>query len=298
MFDNKVVRRRRAVLATFVIASIVMLTAYFGESENGVFHTLQRGAQEAFAPVETGATRALKPFRDLFGWVGDTFDAKSENEDLRAEVEDLRKRLGEADTAVRDNAELRGLVKLGRTDGFPVGTEPVAARVIARSPTVWYSSVKVDKGSSDGVREDQAVIAAGGLAGRVTRVTDGTAEVELITDASSAVAAQVVPRGANGVVRPTVGEPEDLLLDYIEKGRRVTEGTTVVTSGFTSEREGVESNFPRGIPIGRVTRADLDEVELYQRVHIKPFADLRRLEFVQVLTRKGRSQETAGVVAP
>ncbi len=298
MFDNKVVRRRRAVLATFVIASIVMLTAYFGESEDGVFHTLQRGAQEAFAPVETGATRALKPFRDLFGWVGDTFDAKSENEDLRAEVEDLRKRLGEADTAVRDNAELRGLVKLGRTDGFPVGTEPVAARVIARSPTVWYASVKVDKGSSDGVREDQAVIAAGGLAGRVTRVTDGTAEVELITDASSAVAAQVVPRGANGVVRPTVGEPEDLLLDYIEKGRRVTEGTTVVTSGFTSEREGVESNFPRGIPIGRVTRADLDEVELYQRVHIKPFADLRRLEFVQVLTRKGRSQETAGVVAP
>ncbi len=298
MFDRKVVRRRRAALAIFVTASIVMLTAYFGESEDGVFHTLQRGAQEAFAPVETGATRALKPFRDLFGWVGDTFDAKSENEDLRAEVEDLRKRLGEADTAVRDNAELRGLVRLGRSDGFPVATQPVAARVIARSPTVWYSSVKIDKGSSDGIREDQAVIAAGGLAGRVTRVTDGTAEVELITDASSAVAAQVVPRGANGVVRPTVGEPEDLLLDYIEKGRRVTEGTTVVTSGFKSEREGVESNFPRGIPIGRVTRADLDEVELYQRVHIRPFADLRRLEFVQVLTRKGRARETAGVVAP
>ena len=94
------------------------------------------------------------------------------------------------------------------------------------------------------------------------------------------------------------GEPDDLLLDYLEKGRRVTEGTTVVTSGFTSAREGVESNFPRGIPIGRVVRADLDEVDLYQRVHIKPFADLRRLEFVQVLTRKGRAQETAEVVAP
>ena len=174
----------------------------------------------------------------------------------------------------------------------------MAAHVIARSPTVWYSSVKIDKGSSDGIREDQAVIAAGGLAGRVTRVTDGTAEVELITDASSAVAAQVVPRGAQGVVRPTVGEPEDLLLDYLEKGRRVTEGTTVVTSGFTSAREGVESNFPRGIPIGRVTRVDLDEVDLYQRVHIKPFADLRGLDFVQVLTRKGREQQTAEVVSP
>ena len=289
MFDSKVVRRRRAALAAFVAASIIMLTAYFGESGGGVLHTLQRGAQEAFAPIETGASRALKPFRDLFGWFGDTLDAKSENERLEGEVEDLRKRLGAAETARRDNAQLRGLVRLGRSDGFPEGTAPVTARVIARSPTVWYSIVKIDKGSGDGVREDQPVIAAGGLAGRVTRVTGGTAEVSLITDASSAVSAQIMPAGAAGIVKPQVGQPEDLLLDFVERGRRVTEGTTVVTSGFTSSREGVSSLFPRGIPIGRVTEVDLDEVELYQRVHIRPFADLRRLDFVQVLTRRGRA---------
>ena len=295
MFDSRVVRRRRAALAVFVALSIVMLTAYFGESGGGFFHTLQKGAQEAFAPIETGAGRALKPLRDLTGWFGDTLDAKGENEDLRAEIEDLRKRLGENETARRDNEQLRGLVRLGRADGFPQGTAPVSARVIARSPTVWYSSVKIDKGSGDGVRVDQPVIAAGGLAGKVTRVTGGTAEVSLITDASSAVSAQVMPRGAAGIVKPQVGEPDDLLLDFIERGRRVTEGTTVVTSGFTSSREGVESLFPRGIPIGRVTEVDLDEVDLYQRVHIKPFADLRRIDFVQVLTRRGRAQAQAGV---
>ncbi len=295
MFDSRVVRRRRAALAVFVALSIVMLTAYFGESGGGFFHTLQKGAQEAFAPIETGAGRALKPLRDLTGWFGDTLDAKGENEDLRAEIEDLRKRLGENETARRDNEQLRGLVRLGRADGFPQGTAPVSARVIARSPTVWYSSVKIDKGSGDGLRVDQPVIAAGGLAGKVTRVTGGTAEVSLITDASSAVSAQVMPRGAAGIVKPQVGEPDDLLLDFIERGRRVTEGTTVVTSGFTSSREGVDSLFPRGIPIGRVTEVDLDEVDLYQRVHLKPFADLRRIDFVQVLTRRGRAQAQAGV---
>ena len=91
MFDSKVIRRRRAALAIFVVLSIGMLTVYFGESGGGVFHTLQRGAQAAFAPLETGASRALKPFRDLFGWFGDTFDAKGENEQLRAEVEQLRR---------------------------------------------------------------------------------------------------------------------------------------------------------------------------------------------------------------
>jgi rod shape-determining protein MreC len=293
VFDKKVVRRRRAALAVFVALSIAVLTAYFGESGGGFFHALQRGSQEAFAPVETGASRALKPVRDLFGWVGDTFDAKGDNKELRAEVERLRSELARAQTAQRDAAQLSGLVGLEREDMFPSGTDPIAARVIARSPTVWYSSVKIDKGSSDGVRVDQPVLAAHGLVGKVTQVTGGTAEVRLITDASSAVTAQVMPAGASGVVRPQVGNPNDLLLDLIEGDRRVTEDTTVVTSGFASTK--VESLFPRGIPIGTVTKVDLDEFEQYQRVHIKPFANLRRFDIVQVLTRRPVGTQAAAL---
>jgi rod shape-determining protein MreC len=297
VFDKKVIRRRRAALAAFVALSVALLTAYFGESGGGFLHALQRGAQEALAPIETGASRALKPVRDLFGWVGDTIDAKDENERLKREVERLRAEVARAQTDRRDARELRGLVGLRRDEGFPQGTRPVTSRVIARSPTVWYSSVKIDKGSDDGVRADQPVIAAGGLAGKVTSVTGGSAQVTLLTDASSAVSAQVMPEGANGIVKPEVGNPRDLLLDFVEKGRRVTEGTTVVTSGFSSSR--VESLFPRGIPIGTVTEVDLDEIELYQRVHIKPFADIRRLDWLQVLTARGRPADaTAGVVGP
>jgi rod shape-determining protein MreC len=297
VFDKKVVRRRRAVLAVCVAMSVALLTAYFGESGGGFLHALQRGAQEVLAPIETGASRALKPVRDLFGWTGDTLDAKKENKRLEAEVERLRAELARAQTTQRDAEQLRGLVKLQREEGFPQGTRPVTARVIARSPTVWYSNVKIDKGSSDGVKLNQPVLAAGGLAGKITRVTGGTAEVTLLTDASSYVSAQVMPAGANGIVTPEVGNPRDLLLDFVERGRRVTEGTTVVTSGFTSSR--VESLFPRGIPIGRVTAVDLDEIELYQRVHIRPFADLRRLDYMQVLTARGRPADaTAGAALP
>src|SRR5262245_56168547 len=130
-----------------MVASLVLITAYFGESGGGVLHTFQRGAQDAFAPIETGTTRALNPARRLFGCFGDALHVKSGNEDLKAEVEELRKRVGEGETAAHDVAQLRGLVKLGRSEGFPVGTQPVGARVIARSPTVWYSTVKIDKGS-------------------------------------------------------------------------------------------------------------------------------------------------------
>ena len=83
----------------------------------------------------------------------------------------------------------------------------MTARVIARSSTSWYSGVKIDKGSSDGVKLDQPVIAAGGLAGKITRVTGGTAEVTLITDGSSAVSAQIMPRGAGRCGQARGGGP-------------------------------------------------------------------------------------------
>ena len=95
-----------------------------------------------------------------------------------------------------------------------------------------------------------------------------------------------------GIVHPVVGDPNDLLLDYITKGRRVTEGTTVVTSGFSSD--GVQSIFPRGIAIGRVTKVDPQEAEQFQRVHVKPLADIRGIDYVQVLTERGVSTQ-AGV---
>ena len=275
------------MLATFVALSIATLTAYFGESGGGVLHSLQRSAQEAFAPIETGAGRALEPVRDLAGWAG----ADDESESLEDEVVRLRTELASAQSAVRDSGQLKAIAKLRRRDSFPQGTRPVTARVIARSPTVWHSSIKIDKGTSDGVRVDQPVIAAGGLAGKVTTATSGTAEVRLITDGQSGVSAQVLPKGVTGVVRPAVGNPDDLLLESVQSGRRVKENTLVVTSGFTSSR--LESLFPRGIPIGRVSKVDLDELESHQRVHVKPFADLRRLDIVQVLTRRDGTPETA-----
>jgi rod shape-determining protein MreC len=293
MYDRKAIRRRRAVLAICVAMSIAILTAYFGESSGGVFHTLQRGAQEAFAPIETGATRALKPVRDFFGWAGDTIDAKDENEALREEVQKLRADLAKAQVALRDSAQLDAIAELHAENYFPEATRPVTARVIAKSPTVWHSSVKIDKGTSDGVEVDQPVISAGGLVGKITSATGGTSEVRLITDGQSGVSAQVFPLGVSGVIRPEVGDPDDLLLENVESGRRVTEGTQVNTSGFKSSR--LESLFPRGIPIGRVTKVDFDELETYQRVHVKPFADLRQLDVVQVLTRRGVSPEAASL---
>jgi len=280
-------------LAVLVGLSIALLTAYFGESASGGLHAIQRGFLEAMAPLQEGASRALKPARDLTGWVGDAFDAKSENKDLKKQVERMRAQLALAQTNERDVQQLRGLVGFNRSDRYPVGYEHVGARVIGRSPTVWYSTITIDKGSDQGVHTNQPVVNGDGLVGRVSDVSGDAARVTLITDHTSGVSAQVVPDGANGLVKATVGNPSDLILDFVQKGRDVHKGATVVTSGWRASR--IESLFPRGIPIGSVTRVDSQERELYQRVHLRPFADLRRLDIVEVLTTPSGGRTNAQV---
>ncbi len=281
MYDKQVVRRRRAALGVLVAMSIVLLTAYFGEGPGGVLHSLQRGAQEVFQPIETGVSRATKPFRDLVGWAGDNVNAKSENDDLRQENAELREQVARAQAAEDENRKLRGLVELPKNPGYPDGVDPLTARVIGRSPTVWSESLQIDAGSSDGVRVDQPVVTRGGLVGRITGVTGGTATITLIVDPSSGVGAQVLPDGKFGVVRPKVGNPNDMQLQYLDKNTKVEKGHMVVTSGTIDED--LESPFPKGIPIGRVSRVDEDELDVYERIHIEPFADFKRMEFVQVL---------------
>ena len=295
MYDKKVIRRRRAVLIVLLGISLVLLTAYFGESTSGALHGLGRGARTVLKPIEKGASTAAKPFRDLFNFVGDAFGAKGENKKLKKQLAQTRARLAAAQTATRDNQQLRAMVNLSQRPGFPQGTRPETARVIARSPTDWYSTIQIDKGRDDGVRASQPVITGDGLLGKVSDTTAGTATVTLITDGSSAVSAQIMPDGSNGIVRPAVGDPDDLQLDFVQKGHAIAKGQVVVTSGFRSGR--LESLFPRGIPIGTVRTVNPDEVETYQRVHIQPFADFRRVDYVQVLTAKPADTRQASTAA-
>lgn len=295
MYDKQVVRRRRAVLAVLVGMSIVLLTGYFGEGNGGFLHSLQSGAQTILSPIEEGASRAFKPVRDLVGWAGDVFDAKDENKRLKKDLASSREQVANTQLLERENRQLRDQLNLTNDLGYASATR-VTGRVIVKNPSVWYSTVTLDVGRGDGVRADQPVVSGEGLVGKVTRTTSGTATVTLITDGSSKVPAQIGSNGALGVVTPAVGDPNDMQLQYIQKGHNVAKGAMIVTSGSAPGK--LQSIYPRGIPIGEVTRVSTGELELYRTVHMKPFADLRRMDYLTVLTGKPQQAPDDGSTAP
>jgi rod shape-determining protein MreC len=279
---RKQVRRRRAVLALLIVGSFVLLTLTYQGSRG-----LQSGVSTIFSPVQSVADRALKPARDLVDWFDKTFDARGENSRLKSELVTARTQAVAGQEALQENAQLRKLVELDR--GPALASSPykeVIGRVIARSPTVWRSSVTIDVGSGDGVRADDPVISGDGLVGRIASVEGGSSQVMLLTDHESAISAKVVPQGVQGVIKPEVGNPEDLILDFIDSTKRVHGGLSVVTAGWRAQ--GLASLFPPGLPVGEVTKASIVEQEAKEQVKVRPYADLRNLDLVQVLTGGSR----------
>jgi rod shape-determining protein MreC len=270
------------VLALLIVGSFALLTVTYGQGSDG----MQRGVSAIFSPLQSVADRALKPARDLVNWFDETFDAKGENAKLHKQLETARKQSVGSQAAIAENAQLRKLVGLDRSGAIPSGYAPVTGRVIARSPTVWFADVTIDVGSGDGVEVGDPVVNGDGLVGTVEAVTGGSAQVTLIADHSSAVSAKIVPSGTQGVMKPSVGDPEDLILDFLDSEKLVGKGQSVVTSGWRAQ--GIESDYPPNLPIGEVTEASLVEQEAQQQVHVKPFADLRELDLVQVLTGGSR----------
>jgi len=294
---DKQVRRRRAVLALLVVVSLILLTAYFGESAGSPLHSVQRGVVTVLSPIQEGASRALKPVRDLFGWFGDTARAKKERDQLEAQRDRLLQQVVGYKVALEENAELRRALALD--ENSLRDHEMRTVRVIGRpSNNLLLDRLQVDAGSSAGVRVGDPVVADGGLVGHVSFVARGASFVTLITDPSSSVSVKVLnARGSTGLLKPSVGDPLDLLVQLLPRRAPIGVGDFVVTAGFRTTR--LESLYPPNVPIGRVTSADPEELANEQQVHVAPIADLRHLDFVQILIGPSSSAgERAEVTAP
>jgi rod shape-determining protein MreC len=283
MYD-KTVRRRRAVLALLVVLSLILLTAYFGESSEGGLHSVQRGFLTVVSPIQDGANKALKPVRDLFGWFGDTLHAKSQRNELLKQNDKLHKEV------IAEQADEHGyheLLALYHLDQLGVSDyRPVTATVVWKSPNIWYATVWIDKGTSSGVQKNDPVVNGEGLVGKVAQAASDGAVVDLITDSEVGVSARINGTGETGVVQPKVGDPNDLVLEYLPPNTPVSNGQYVVTSGTLESPD--DSLYPPGLAIGQVS--SVDEESAYTSVNVTPLANLHNLDNVQVLTYAQKSK--------
>jgi len=262
---------------------MTMITVYFREAPNGGMHDFQSTGASVLRPFEIAANRIARPFTDAYNWTADLFHARAENQDLREKLSKARQEAIQNATAAQELQKLTDLLNYKRTLTYPedFSKSAVTASVVSNPASAFDQTIVLAAGSSDGIRIHDAVVTDRGLVGQVTKVAHDESRVTLLTDKESAVTAKDHQTGAIGIVRHSQG-PEDLLfLDRVHKEKTVNKDDLVVTAG--QQQGELPSFYPRGIPIGQVTKVGQTDVDSYQDVQVVPFVDFTSLDVVLVL---------------
>ena len=209
---------------------------------------------------------------------------RAENRDLKQQIEQMRieqVRLSQdADQARR----LQAL--LAFKEQFI--SQTMAAQVIGSTGSEQSRAIYLDKGEKDGIKVDMAVITADGIVGKVLRVYRSTAMVLLISDQTSGVGAILEKSRLQGILR---GMPSgEVALERVMSDEQVPAGELVLTSGG-------DRIFPKGLPIGRVAQVTTGG-DFFLNIHVKPAANLSKLEEVLIVTKIDERQSQPDPTGP
>jgi rod shape-determining protein MreC len=268
-------QRSGYLFLTVVLAQVLLISAQVNSRTGvpvleaityGVFSETQRLLSSAVGVVRNGWS----------GYIG-LRHVKVENDELKRQIADAQVAL-QAQRAIADRT--RGLERLLELRSHvPLAT--VAAEIIAAAASPDFRTVTIDKGSTDKLRADMAVIAPAGVVGRVVVPSVRSATVQLLIDRNAAAGALIERSRAQGLV---VGESEgQLRMDYVSDAADILVGDVVVTSG-------IDGIYPKGFVIGTVDAIDRNG-GAFRRVSVRPAVDFSQLESVLVIVTPTPARE-------
>jgi len=225
-------------------------------------------------PFQRGASSVGNGVTGFFGNIGELRRASVENQQLREQVRQMQDELRDTRQQVAEAERLEELLDLKAKSSY----ETEAAQVIARDPSMWFDNIVINKGRWSGVEVNMAVVAPGGIVGRVVSTSPWSAQVMLITNEKSGVGAVVGQLGQSSALGSIKGLGENGLLEmrYVSALERVEVGDLVLTTG----QDGI---YPSGYNVGAVVEANPGSATQTQAIRIRPTAGLDRLKEVAVL---------------
>ncbi|MDP3631441.1 MAG: rod shape-determining protein MreC [Actinomycetota bacterium] len=263
-------RNNPTVLVVLVVVSLVLITAYFRESESGLLHGARKVTLAVTTPLSQAGQVIARPFESVGDWISGLGVSRSDIATLRKQNEELRARLADLEEARQENDRLRVLVQFAEERKLT----KVGARVIGRPTSSWEGVILIDRGTADGIVTGMSVLAPQGLVGQIEEVSENSARVRLITDQESGVAAMIQQTRAVGVVRGSIDRT--LRMDFVDKANLPKVGDVVITSGLG----GI---YPKGLVVGDIIAVDARRADLYPRISLNSRVPIGELEEVVVL---------------
>lgn len=267
------------VIMTIFCASCIV--AIFASGVTTV--PLQEAAGMIIVPFENSINHISSVFSGISDRMKDKEEILAENKKLQSQVDSLTE---QNNKLIQDQTELVRLEQLYDLDQQYTEYPKVAARIISKDPGNWYDTFMINKGTSDGIRIDNNVIAGKGLVGIVTEVGAHWATVRSIIDDSSNVSAMTVSTQDNCVVEGDLELIDEGKLSFsqlYDQDNKVTVGERIVTSNISEK-------YVEGLFIGYISEISQDSNNLTKNGTIVTPVDFAHLKDVLVITvNKGDS---------
>jgi rod shape-determining protein MreC len=255
------------VLIPLLILHLALLSIQI-EDPTGII-LLKRWVLRAGAPFLNASSSVSHGVARLWTNYFSLRDARADNDRLVERVRQLNMRDNALSQMEAENVRLRSLLSLKET--LPIKT--LGARVVSRAPSYLANVLYIDRGTTDGVRANAAVLADKGVLGRISLVTPNNSQVQLISNADASIGVIVERTRSPGVLS---GSGNALLeLRYISNFEEVNAGDVLLTSGL----DGI---YPKGLPVGKVLESRKGK-SVFRVIHVEPNVDLSRVEEVLVV---------------
>jgi rod shape-determining protein MreC len=267
----KYIKEYRLYIALFLFLLIPVIAIDTSTRSPRDYRPWDRAIIALTSPIQTLITWTLDGVSDGIQNYIYLLNTRRDNLALLEQNRELVRTISVLREAEQENRRLRALLDFRESRSI----QTLVARVIAKDVSSEYRAIRINRGESDGIRQNMAVITAEGIVGRVLRTTDKTADVVTVLDLLSAVDAIVERSRARGVIEGLTDEV--CQLKFALRTDDIEPGDLLITSGLG----GV---FPKGVPIGTVSKVNRKSYGISQEVEVRPRVDFTRLEEVLVVT--------------
>ncbi len=264
--------RPRATLLALVLVSVTLVTVSYQSHGTGLTGTFQKTLRSVTSPIRSTANSVFHPIEDVVSGAFDYSSLRKKNALLQSQISALKTKESMSNQLENEVQSLTALANIP----FAQGLKTVSAIVDDYSPSNSQMTLNIDKGSSQGVKVGEPVVASLGLIGRIVSVTRSNSTVLLISDPSSSVG---VVLGASTQVGLAVGTGSygSIKVDLVDPGTSLYVGDPVYTSGVQG---GI---YPPNLPVGKVSKFSSLPGALQEQVVLDPMVDLAHLQYVKVL---------------
>lgn len=273
---NKIDIPAKYILLFLTVICFVLMIGSF--AFNWTLGPVSTAASYVVIPMQRGMTEAGNWVYDKTVELATLKDVMRDNEELKAQVNDLTEELNRLKLERYDTEDLRKLLEL---DSSYANYNKVSANVIGKDAGNWFDTFIIDVGSKQGISVGMNVISGTGLVGIITEVGPNYSKVRAIIDDMSSVSGMVLSTSDNCVVKGDLLTMDDRQMIRFSNLKDSTDSVTVGDQVVTSY---ISSEYVQGLLIGYISELHVNANNLTKSGYITPVVDFEHIKHVLVIT--------------